>query len=292
MRPDLVTAGESFEDFVFYDLPRLPRPGEELKTSRFAHVPGGGAIITAVAAARLGIRTCVISAVSVDARARLRQERVGLRDLRKPGERAAISVAISTPRDRSFVTFNGVNDRLEERLVAALPHVTTRHVHCAFYPKRCRRWIPVLRNLRRRGRRVSWDFGWNELLIDDPAFPMLIAELDLVFVNEAEARLYADVPSLPAAFTWWRNAARASVVKLGNRGAVYLAEKVVIRSPAPRVRVVDTTGAGDAFNGGYLAAYVRDADPGECLRLANAVGARSTTKPGGLDALPGRNELP
>lgn len=125
----------------------------------------------------------------------------------------------------------------------------------------------------------------------DPGFRPLIAELDLVFVNEAEARLYAEVPSLPAAFTWWRNAARASVVKLGSRGAVYLAAKAVIRAPAPRVRVVDTTGAGDAFNGGYLAAYVRGADPGECLRLANAVGARSTTKAGGLDALPRRADL-
>jgi sugar/nucleoside kinase (ribokinase family) len=291
VRADLVTAGEAFEDFVFYDLPRLPRPGEEVKTSHFAHAPGGGAIITAIAAARLGVRTAVVSAVSSDTRTRLRRERVGFRDLRRADEDPAITVALSTARDRSFITFNGVNDRLEERLLSAVPRVSARHVHCAFYPKRCRRWIPVVRRLRQRGRTISWDFGWNERLNDDPGFTGLLAELSVVFVNEAEARLYADVPSLPAAFTWWRNAARATVVKLGSRGAVYLTERAVIRSPAPRARAVDTTGAGDAFNGGYLAGYVRGKDVGACLRLANAVGARATTKPGGLDGLPTRNEL-
>jgi sugar/nucleoside kinase (ribokinase family) len=291
VRADLVTAGEAFEDFVFYDLPQLPRPGEEVKTSRFAHAPGGGAIITAVAAARLGLKTAVVSAVSSDTRTRLRRERVGLRDLRRANEDPAITVAISTARERTFVTFNGVNDRLEERLLSALPRVSARHVHCAFDPKRCRRWIPVVRSLRQRGRTVSWDFGWNEGLNDDPGFAGLLAELTVVFVNDAEARLYAGVPSLPAAFTWWRNAARATVVKLGHRGAVYLSSQAVIRSPAPRTRAVDPTGAGDAFNGGYLAAYVRGKDVGACLRLANAVGARSTTKPGGLDGLPTRTSL-
>jgi sugar/nucleoside kinase (ribokinase family) len=48
----LVTIGEAFDDLIFYDLPRLPRPGEELKTSRFARVAGGGAITSAISAAR------------------------------------------------------------------------------------------------------------------------------------------------------------------------------------------------------------------------------------------------
>lgn len=282
MRVDLVTAGEAFDDLIFYDLPGLPGPGEELKTSRFARAPGGGAIITAVTAARLGVETGVISAVSDETRTRLRKERVALRNLRKRDEPAALTVALSTGHDRSFVTFNGVNDRLERRLLETVPRATAGHVHCAFFPARCRRWVPVVRRLQRRGRSVSWDFGWNPDLLDDRGFGSLIAALDLVFVNEPESKLYAGVPSLPAAFTWWRNAARTTIVKLGARGAVYLSAAAVLRSPAPRVRVVDTTGAGDAFNGGYLAAMLKGRDRGACLRLANQVGARSTTKAGGL----------
>lgn len=60
-RADLVVVGESFEDLVFFGLPRLPRPGEEIKTASFYQTVGGGAVITAVGAARLGLRTSVRS---------------------------------------------------------------------------------------------------------------------------------------------------------------------------------------------------------------------------------------
>jgi ribokinase len=282
VRVELVTAGEAFEDLIFYDLPRLPRPGEELKTSRFARVPGGGVIITAVTAARLGIATKAVSALSDLGRARLRAEGVAVRDVRRPGEAPAITAAISTGRERTFVTFNGVNDRLEQRLLRELPTQPARHVHCAFFPARCRRWVGVVRSLQRRGRTVSWDFGWNPPLASDPAFPALLAAVDLVFVNEAEAMLYSRKRSQSAARAWWPSAARATVMKLGRRGAVYLSAGAVLRAPAPRVRVVDTTGAGDAFNGGYLAAFVRGADVSNCLRAGNAMGAASTTEAGGL----------
>ena len=66
---------------------------------------------------------------------------------------------------------------------------------------------------------------------------------------------------------------------------------VIIRTAAPKVRVVDTTGAGDAFNGGFLAALVRGRPLAECLRLGTLVGSLSTRAAGGLDALPSRDEV-
>lgn len=281
MRAELVTAGEAFEDLVFFDLPRLPRLGEELKTSSFARVPGGGAITTAVTAARRGVRAGVISAVSPMTRDRLRTAGVVLRDLRHPDEAPALSVALSTRGERTFVTYNGVNDRLEARLLREVPRIQASHLHCAFYPARCSRWLPVVTALQRRGLTVSWDFGWNPSLNDDSVFSTLLRTLDLVFVNEAEARLYARVRSLASAFTWWRATGRATVVKLGRRGAAYLSEEAVLRSAARRVRAVDTTGAGDAFNGGYLAVLIRGGSPAACLRAGNDAGGRATTQVGG-----------
>ena len=281
MRAELVTAGEAFEDLIFYDLPRLPRAGQELKTSRFARVAGGGAITTAVTAARLGTRVGVISAVGDLARAHLASAGVALRDLRRPSEAPALTAVLSTGGERTFVTYNGVNDLLEPRLLREVPRVGSPHVHCAFYPSRCNRWVTVVRALHARGRSVSWDFGWNPGLVGDRAFTRLLGVLDVVFVNEAEARLYSRARSLPAALRWWRTAAPATVVKLGRRGAMYLSEHAVLRAPGVRVRTVDTTGAGDAFNGGYLAARARGRDAATCLRAGNQAGARSTTKAGG-----------
>lgn len=283
---DLLTAGEAFEDLIFIGLPRLPRPGEEIKTNEFFRTLGGGVLITAVAAARMGARCAALSGLSPAAADFLRAERIVATDVRRPGEPHAISAALSTPHNRSFVTFNGINDRLEPRLLRALGGIAARHVHFAFYPRQCARWSRVVARLRRRGVTTSWDFGWNEGLMTDPAFPPLLAGLDYVFLNEQEAIMYSGARSLPQAVRLWRRQSRAAIVKLGARGSRWIGTEFELEEAAPTVRVVDTTGAGDAFNGGFLAARLQGRSPRECLRLGNRLGAQSTRAPGGLNGLP------
>ncbi len=64
--------GEAFEDLIFHGLRRLPRPGEELRAPQFARTMGGGTLITAVAATRMGARVEVVSALSDEAARRMR----------------------------------------------------------------------------------------------------------------------------------------------------------------------------------------------------------------------------
>ena len=293
----LLCAGESFEDLIFVGLERLPGPGEEIKTDRFVATVGGGAVITAVAAARLGLGVDVASALGPAAVARLRAEGVGVRNLRHPGEPHAISAALSTTTERAFVTFNGVNASLEPRLARVLGEVSARapqskrrpsHVHLAFFPHDCAYWTRLLIRLRSRGITTSWDFGWNEPLTADRGLTTLVDALDFVFVNELEAKLYAGEPTLDAALAHWRQRQAIVIVKQGAEGSRWLAPDRDIHAPAPRVTVVDTTGAGDAFNGGFLWAWMRGGSPARCLAAGNAVGAASTRKAGGLDALPRR----
>jgi sugar/nucleoside kinase (ribokinase family) len=289
---ELLTVGEAFEDLIFLDLSRIPRPGEEVKTSRFVATVGGGAVITAVAAARLGIRCRVVSGVGAAARARLMAEGVTVADLRRAGEPHAITAALSTATNRSFVTFNGINDVLETRLPAALARERARHVHFAFHPRSCGRWQRIVHGLRETGVTTSWDFGWNEGLLDDRRFPQLIRALDYVFLNEQEAVLYARRRSLGAAFRVWSAAPMHVIVKLGARGCRWVGGKTDLAAPARRTRVIDTTGAGDAFNGGFLAARLRGFAPLASLDLGNRVGSASTRRAGGLDGLPVIHDLP
>ena len=287
---DLVTVGEAFEDLVFLGLARLPRPGEEIKTDRFLQTPGGGAVITAVAASRLGTCCRIVSGLGEGAAALLRHEGVEVHNLRREHEPHAITAALSTRRDRSFVTFNGVNDRLEPRFGAAVRREHARHLHFAFYPRDCRRWERAVVAARRRGISTSWDFGWNEGLVRDPGFPGLVAALDYVFVNELEAPFYARRRSLERAIDHWREHARNTVIKLGRRGSRWVSPSIDVSAPAPAVAVVDTTGAGDAFDGGFLDALLRGAGPAACLRAGNRVGAASTRAPGGIAGLPARRK--
>ena len=249
---------------------------------------GGGTLITAIAACRLGASVEVVSALVADAVKRLKAEGARVRNLRRAGEPHAVSVALSTRHDRAFATFDGVNERLEvrvlEQFARRLPRAT--HVHMALGPHEMPEWLQVLTRLRARGVTTSWDFGWHEDLPARRGFKALLAALDWVFVNESEARLYAGASTLAQATARWHTMARHTVVKHGARGAFALVDGAVLRVPAPRVRVVDTTGAGDAFNGGFLAALVQGRDVSACLRAGVRIGSLSTRAAGGIDALP------
>jgi hypothetical protein len=280
VRFELLTVGETFQDLVFAGLPRLPRAGEELKTARFVETVGGGAAITAVAAARLGLRTGTITAAAPTAIGLLRCEGVAVTNLLRRGEPHAVTAALSTARDRTFATFTGVNARLQPRLARALGGRRAAHVHFAFAPECCHLWTRIATSLRTRGATTSWDFGWAPSLAARPGFDALVASADFVFMNELEARLYARAAAR----------SRAAVVKLGRRGSRLMSAGSVCRVAAPRVRVVDTTGAGDAFNAGFLCAFLRGRSPRECLALGNRVGAQSTRVLGGIPGLRTRTE--
>jgi sugar/nucleoside kinase (ribokinase family) len=281
---DLLTVGEAFEDLIFVDLPRLPGLGEEVKTSRFVRTIGGGALITAVAAARLGLRCGVVSGLSDHAAAFMRKEGIAVSNLRRRDELHAITAALSIGAERSYVTFNGINDQLEERLLRASGRFAARHVHFALYPQNCARWLALLLRLRSRRITTSWDFGWNEGLLSDSAFPNLLRSLDYLFLNEIEAVLYSGRPELKSALQYWGRQPGNVIVKLGDKGSTWPAKK--LNTPALKARVVDTTGAGDAFNGGFLFALSRGLSPAQCLKAGNRVGARSTESAGGMDGLP------
>ena len=278
----LICAGEAFEDLIFVGLERLPELGEEIKTDRFTSTIGGGAVITAVKAARLGMNTTLLTALSDNACARLKKERVKITNLKKRGEPHAITAALSTTDDRAFVTYNGINARLEPRLARIIPKLRATHIHLCFYPHDCAHWRRLVERLRTRGITTSWDFGWNEPLSNDRGLIDLIDALDFVFVNEHEARLYAGEPTLEASISHWRQRKAITIIKIGEEGAVWIAPDKDLHVVAPKVKVVDTTGAGDSFNAGFLVAWMHGKSPEQCLKAGNKVGAESTRKAGGI----------
>ena len=282
-RVDLLTVGEAFEDLIFPGMPRLPRQGEELRVPNVTAAVGGGAVITAIAAARMGLRTGIITALAKSRTASLIREGITVLNLMSDRDHPALSVTLSTARDRTFVTFDGVNRALEPRLLAAMRRFRRRprHVHFALSPRHCAAWTRVVNLLQSTGATTSWDFGWNERLLRDRGFRELQASVDWLFVNEAEARLYRSVVGRSN-----------TVIKRGARGAIARIGQRKITSSPLRARVVETTGAGDAFNAGFLAAMLGGATPAVALRVANYIGARSTEAVGGISALPERRALP
>ena len=286
MEVDLLTVGDAFEELIFFGLSRLPRPGEELTTQNLARSFGGGAVLTGLAAARSGaIRCRVATALSSWAQRLLRGKGLIVSNLREPREPHAVTVALSTAGERSFVTFRGGNDALEPRYLRMIARPRARHVHFAFQPRRCRAWLRPMAELRERGVTTSWDFGYSDRLAGAAGLVELAGAVDFVSFNEREARLYSGASTLARATTFWRQRTRHTILKLGARGAQLLVPDGTLSAAAERIKVVETTGAGDAFNGGFLRGLLLGQPLAACLRTGIAASAASIRAPGGAVGL-------
>jgi sugar/nucleoside kinase (ribokinase family) len=136
------------------------------------------------------------------------------------------------------------------------------------------------------------DVGWFEDWLTDPNSLDLLSSSDLFFPNEREAELMTRQSEPEAMLDWMADHRIPRVaLKLGSRGAMLLWEGDLYRCPAFRVKPVDTTGAGDCFNAGFIYAWLHGQQPEECLRTATICGALSTRGLGGIATFPSKLEL-
>jgi sugar/nucleoside kinase (ribokinase family) len=295
---DLVVFGEFFSDMIFYHLPRRPRFGEESKTDSFLVAPGGGLSTTAIAASRLGTVTGIITRVGADAGylptwGQIAQEKLDITacEYRKDLP-TALTVCIAYKTDRMMVTNEPINQRLEDLLDKNAVQAKlrrTRHVHLACALRRPAKWRPILRDLRERGITISADFGWNpDISINE--LISIIRYCDFIFPNEHEARTITGTKTPASALEKLREWVKVPVVKLGAKGSLLMADGKVYRQPALSVPLVDATGVGDAFNGGFLHAFLHGMGWNDCLCAGNICGSMAGTRPGGSEGLPGPQE--
>jgi 2-dehydro-3-deoxygluconokinase len=152
---------------------------------------------------------------------------------------------------------------------------------------------------REAGTKISLDLNFRQALWKPTDFSAAIRDLlpfaDIVFGSAHEcAYIVGDEPDTPAAQAQALAQLGPSqcVIKLGERGAVALADGTVYRRGSYDVPVVDTVGAGDAFVAGWLAEYLRDpSDVTAMLETAVACGAYACTVRGDWEGAPGRDEL-
>jgi ribokinase len=296
----LVVFGEFFRDLVFYDLPRLPRMGEEVKTASVARFPGGGLATTAIVAASLGTPTKVITRVGRDALTSPEWQMLVRSGISTEGCEfdphlpTAITVSASFGGDRMMITHDTVNVKLERLLRRSSVQRqlrTARHIHlaCAMRPPQV--WMAAIRKLRQQGSTVSLDMGWNLDVLESPRLPSLLKELEFAFPNEPEARAMTGEKTVEAAAMKLARWVRVPVVKLGQDGSLAVRDGKILRMKSIRVRTVDATGAGDAFDGGFLHGYLAGWPLEECMRAGNICGALATTGAGGSCASPTQKSL-
>ncbi len=279
MKPRVLSAGRLYCDLVFADAPRLPSPGTEVFAPSLSLHAGGGAFITAATLSALGHEVAQIStlpAAPFDApvRAEMTRHHVDATAC-QPASAASdpqITVAIASGEDRAFLT------RADGDAIPSLASVDWRgydHLHIGEL-RSLEEHPELLTQARAAGLSVSLDCGWQDRF--DPKAAALIAGVDMFLPNEAEARALSalGVPESCAVLT---------VVKCGRAGARALRAGQWTHAPATAAKVRDATGAGDAFNAGFLSGWLSGASLDICLRQGNACGANAVQAPGGVGGL-------
>jgi sugar/nucleoside kinase (ribokinase family) len=280
-RLDILAAGRIYCDLVFSGLDAPPAAGREVYAATLTLTAGGGAFITAAHAAALGLGAGlmgVLPAAPFDAAVRAEAAALGIADHTAPappGTEPQVTCAIVTGDDRAFVT-----RRPGAALAEAQALPPARHLHIGEASTALDHpWL--VPRARAMGMTVSLDCAWDGALFSRPGLAEMIAAVDLFLPNaeEAAALAAAGVPVAPRL---------ATVVKCGGAGARLLPAGggAAVEAPALPVRVVDPTGAGDAFNAGFLAAWLDGAPLPEALHLGIACGGDAVGRTGGARGLP------
>lgn len=292
---DAVVIGDVFTDLILSNFAAWPRLGEESFARSYHREIGGGAAITACGTARLGLRTALLAVVGNDDDTwlvdKLKLRGVNTDNLRRhPSEPTGLTVSVSTSEDRAFFTYLGANKSLSNVLSeSALRREVisrARHVHLACAPEPAL-LIDLIDELRASNVRVSMDVGWHEAWLKSPSSAQALQAVSLFMPNqrEAEAMTGATEPQ-EILRVFARMNLPGVALKLGASGAALLLNRQTYACPAHRIDAVDTTGAGDCFDAGFIYGWLRSEAPESCLRIASICGALSTRGLGGVATFP------
>jgi len=292
-------AGEINVDLVLQGYQAFPAPGQEVLVQDSRLVLGSATAIMAMGLARLGTPVAFVGKVGDDLFGRFCLDDMASRGIdvsrvvRGTELQTGVTVSISHPGDRALVTHLGAIAALKGADVpdAALAGLHHLHVSSFFFQEGLRPDLPDLfARARRAGLTTSLDTGFDPSGRWDAGLRETLRETDLFFPNEVELEALTGCKDPAAGLRGLATDFTRVVAKLGEQGAMTLDGDAIVRVPAYRVETVDTTGAGDSFNAGFLQRWLDGAPLVECLRLGAACGALSTRALGGTAAQPTLSE--
>jgi sugar/nucleoside kinase (ribokinase family) len=304
-RFDLLVIGDVNPDVLVVDPDPVPVFGQVERIVREIRLTmGGSSSIMACGAARLGLRVAFCGVVGDDEAGRLslemmRERGVDVAACRVDGSTpTAVTVALARGSDRAILTALGTIGALGADDVPVDLVASARHLHAgstALQPRLCGGLPTLFRAARAVGTTTSFDANWDP---DErwEGLDGLLATVDICFPNLGEGRRWTGlaepedvVRGIVERAAMTRDAAAgplAVALKLGADGALAAWGDRVARVAPPAVAVVDTTGAGDTFDAGFVAGMLAGWSLERTVAFAVACGSASTRAIGGVDAQP------
>jgi sugar/nucleoside kinase (ribokinase family) len=289
---DCIIAGEANVDLLVDGISQLEFDKEKLVRGCGLSL-GGSSAITAFNLSKLGARVGFAGVVGRDLFGRFVEERlasagVDLTALRRDrSEKTGITIWCQHGKRRAGITYLGTIAGLRTTDVKESYLRKARHLHVGAYfllEGFHAGAAGVFQKAKRLSMTTSLDCNFDPSEKWDSGIREILKYVDVFLPNETEAMRLTGASSVKAAAQDLAKLARIVVVKMGARGALAWTTDAFFRVPAVKVRVVDATGAGDSFNAGFLARYLRGGSLVECARAGAVAGARSVACIGGTAA--------
>ncbi|UCD37177.1 MAG: carbohydrate kinase family protein [Fidelibacterota bacterium] len=297
---DVVVVGELNVDLILQDVSSLPEMGKEKLAEGMELTMGSASAILASNLARLGVRVGFAGKLGRDrfaevVLATLEERGVDTGGITQDADaRTGITVSMTFPDNYAMVTYMGVMEEYSLEEVPLDYVLQGRHLHLSsFYLQPGLRpgCAELFQRAKEAGLSTSFDPGWDPQEEWAADIKDVLPFVDVFLPNEQEALSISDQSTVAAAISELGGYSPVVVIKQGSGGAVCLAEGESIKTGIYTVNSVDTTGAGDSFNAGFLYEWLGGKDIHQSLKSGSACGALATTKLGGSTASPTIQEL-
>jgi len=282
-----------------YKVNRIAKADEESEILDFEESPGGSAANTAVGLARLGAKTGYIGKVTTGREGEFllnafRKEGVSTDGIvvSKTGRCGTVTGFVDQKGERALYLDPGVNDSMEFNEINLEYAAGAKYLHLTSFAgtkpfEAQRKLVEALRDVK-----VTLDPGMIYARKGFSKLQPLISRCFAVMPNRTELRLLTGRDYEEGAEALLREGVKIVAVKLGKSGS-YITNGQESHHVQPfKVKVVDSTGAGDAFCAGFLYGLLKDKTLRDCGLLGNFVASRVLTKMGARNGLPRKDDLP
>ncbi len=291
---DILVAGEINPDLILTGDVKPEFNQVEKLVDSAALTVGSSSAIFACGAARLGLKVAFIGVCGDDVFGRFMLDEMQKRNVdvsnvivRSDGQ-TGLSVILNRNVDRAILTHSGLIADLQASDIPDDLLRQSRHLHVASYflQTKLQPDLPALfQHAHSLGLTTSLDTNY------DPSekwlgFNELLSATDVFLPNKTEALSITKLDDVESASRQLADKSKLAVIKLGADGALVWAQNGITKSSSIPVNVVDTVGAGDTFDSGFMYGYLNNWPIEKTLKLACVCGAMSTQKAGGTEGQP------
>lgn len=297
---DAFVYGDVNIDIVIPGVEKFPSPGEEDLVDCMDTFVGGGAALFTLGLGKLGLNPVFQGSIGADCYGKLIKDEFLKNNVDDSlltisrNNKTGISLSFTNEKDRSFLTYQGTNAEIDLEAIDFNKLAQARHIHVTQYAgrKNHEQYLSLLKKIKETGDiTVSFDVGWDSSGEWFKGIYELFPYIDVLFMNETEAIHYSGKAEAKEAIEDFSKYCRIVAAKLGKKGSIAVSEGEFYEAEPFTVTAVDTTGAGDSFNAGFIYGFLKGKPVRECLLTGNACGARSVTAYGGNTAFPTQEEL-